>query len=209
MTFHARGKEFKRQMIEEGAYQLFSSRTYESVTVEDLARHLGCGKGTIYRYFENKDHLLSKLVASGLSQLCDDMKTDCVNNPDVMEAMKRYLSLQYHFFLAYNTILSSWSRRRLEMAIKPEWYDEIQTLLNLKVKMLAGILDRGIEEGIIMKVNSGQLASLLESLVRDATFFPFSESRPRNQDEDGMLDLMTAIFIKGIMSEGVKMENPG
>jgi hypothetical protein len=71
------------------------------------------------------------------------------------------------------------------MAIKPEWYDEIQTLLNLKVKMLAGILDRGLEEGIIMKVNSGQLASLLESLVRDATFFPFSESRPRNRMRTG------------------------
>ncbi|HWP95327.1 MAG TPA: TetR/AcrR family transcriptional regulator [Syntrophomonadaceae bacterium] len=200
MSYREQNKAFRKQLISEAAFQLLSDKPFELVSVDEIAAQLGCGKGTIYRYFENKDHLLNELVASGLRTLCQDMEERCVQNDDTIQALTNYITLQYHYFRKYNTILSSWSRRKLEQAIRLEWVAEIQTLLDSKVQMLVAILDRGLENKIIAPVDSLELARLLENIVRDATF-PFVEAQPRPRDPNRVLDLMTSIFMNGIKNK--------
>jgi len=50
-------KESKRQQILRTAEKLFTSRKFDEVTTDDIMNAAGVGKGTIYRYFRNKDDL--------------------------------------------------------------------------------------------------------------------------------------------------------
>lgn len=50
-------KEERRQAIINTAWQLFQSRSYESLTMADVAEALQLAKGTVYLYFKTKEEL--------------------------------------------------------------------------------------------------------------------------------------------------------
>ncbi|MHB8542989.1 MAG: TetR/AcrR family transcriptional regulator [Leptospirales bacterium] len=58
-----------RNHIIEQAANLFAERRYDQVTLDDLIRILGIGKGTLYRYFTNKEELYGQILDLGHEQL--------------------------------------------------------------------------------------------------------------------------------------------
>lgn len=46
-----------RELIVDGALELFFERGYDATTMEDIAGHVGIGISTLYRYFPTKDQL--------------------------------------------------------------------------------------------------------------------------------------------------------
>lgn len=49
-------------MILGAGEQLFGTRRYDEITMEEVARQAGVGKGTLYRYFSGKEALLSAVL---------------------------------------------------------------------------------------------------------------------------------------------------
>lgn len=58
--------EIRAYIIEE-ADKLFCQFGFKSVTMDDIAKHLGMSKKTIYRHFSDKDELVSLLIAEKIS----------------------------------------------------------------------------------------------------------------------------------------------
>ena len=56
------GKEVRRRAFLEAGYELFSQKSIESVTLEDVAQASGYGVATLYRYFGNKSGLLLEIA---------------------------------------------------------------------------------------------------------------------------------------------------
>lgn len=52
------------------AEELFTSRRFHEITLDEVAERAGVGKGTIYRYFRDKDDLFFQVVDAGFDQLC-------------------------------------------------------------------------------------------------------------------------------------------
>jgi len=50
--------------------KLFTSRRFHKITVDDVAQAAQVGKGTIYRYFQNKDDLFSQTAPALFSGAC-------------------------------------------------------------------------------------------------------------------------------------------
>jgi AcrR family transcriptional regulator len=72
----------RREVIEEHlldvAAQCFASTGYRQTTLEEIARHAGVAKASMYRYFENKQELLAKIfikVATTFARVCS--RTRC------------------------------------------------------------------------------------------------------------------------------------
>jgi AcrR family transcriptional regulator len=61
----------KKAAILKVAEKLFTSRPFHEVTVEDVAKAAKVGKGTIYKYFADKDELFFNVVTSGPDELCE------------------------------------------------------------------------------------------------------------------------------------------
>jgi AcrR family transcriptional regulator len=55
----------------EAASQLFAGQRFHEVRMEDIAAAAGVGKGTLYRYFSDKEDLYRALLARAAQQIMD------------------------------------------------------------------------------------------------------------------------------------------
>jgi AcrR family transcriptional regulator len=63
--------EQRRAEILEAALTLFSSKGFHETTMEEVANAAGVAKGTIYLYFQSKEHLLLALKRDFMQGLTD------------------------------------------------------------------------------------------------------------------------------------------
>lgn len=64
-------KRDRRVEIMAAAEKLFTSRRYHEITLDDVVHQAHVGKGTVYRYFRNKDDLFFQTATRGSEELCD------------------------------------------------------------------------------------------------------------------------------------------
>jgi AcrR family transcriptional regulator len=81
--------ERNRQRILESARELFTERGL-GVTLNDIARHSGCGVGTVYRRFPDKEQLIDALFEERLAELVA-LAEEARANPDPWEGMIGFL----------------------------------------------------------------------------------------------------------------------
>ncbi|NLO31596.1 MAG: TetR/AcrR family transcriptional regulator [Methanosarcina mazei] len=72
-----REKEQRKTEIIDAAESLFFSRSYEEVSMEDIAREVELNKATIYLYFKNKEALYATIVLRGIDIL-KEKYTECM-----------------------------------------------------------------------------------------------------------------------------------
>lgn len=53
----------KRTNILDAAYELFTSKSFSSTTIDDVVRKAGIAKGTFYLYFKDKYDLMDRIIA--------------------------------------------------------------------------------------------------------------------------------------------------
>jgi len=59
----------KRQAILQAAEQLFQSKRFDEVTLDEVAASASVGKGTIYLYFRDKEDLFHQLAEDGFREI--------------------------------------------------------------------------------------------------------------------------------------------
>jgi TetR/AcrR family transcriptional regulator, fatty acid metabolism regulator protein len=73
------------QQILDAAAQLFAKHRYHEVRMDDIAEHAGVAKGTVYRYYHDKEDLYAALTKHGISRLLEQSKTT-IAGPGTAEA---------------------------------------------------------------------------------------------------------------------------
>ena len=73
-----REREQRRTDIVDAAGMLFFSRTYEEVSMDDIAREVELNKATIYLYFESKEALFATIVLRGV-RILEEKFTECMD----------------------------------------------------------------------------------------------------------------------------------
>ncbi|NOY82384.1 MAG: TetR/AcrR family transcriptional regulator [Kiritimatiellaeota bacterium] len=140
----------KRKQIMDAAESLFSSRRFHEITVEEIARKAGVGKGTIYRYFQDKDALFFEVVASGYDQLYAVIEEVAESGED----FKRML-------LRVSERISEFHRRRLQwiqmghgdgkrlFGAHGKWRNLWTARFARLVEAVSAILVRGRDQGLL------------------------------------------------------------
>ena len=72
-----REKEQRKTGIIDAAERLFFSRSYEDVSMEDIAHEVELNKATIYLYFKNKETLFATIVLRGI-RILKEKYTECM-----------------------------------------------------------------------------------------------------------------------------------
>lgn len=72
-----REKEQRKTEIIDAAESLFFSRSYEDVSMDEIAREVELNKATIYLYFKNKETLFATIVLRGIEILIEKY-TECM-----------------------------------------------------------------------------------------------------------------------------------
>lgn len=82
-----------KQKIYECARQLFSTRHYSTVSVEDITRAAGVSKGTFFVHFPSKDALIATLIADNTTDIDLDYKNFLDSLPPDLPTSKKMVAL--------------------------------------------------------------------------------------------------------------------
>ena len=63
-------KENKRELILNALEELLPGKRFHEITLDEVARTAGVGKGTIYLYFHDKDELFAEMVCYRMGSNC-------------------------------------------------------------------------------------------------------------------------------------------
>lgn len=88
-------KEQKRKEIALACKTLFIEKGINKLTIAEIAKTAGVGKGTIYEYFSNKEEIVFEIVGT-LMQIHNAKKEQKIQNAEgIQEKMKIFFSFFY------------------------------------------------------------------------------------------------------------------
>src|SRR6202142_4331063 len=177
-----RRKAERPQEILEAAFFEFSRNGYATTTLDQIAEYAGVTKGTIYVYFENKEHLFISMVREITKTTLDTVHQMFENHESSTAEL-----LRAQFSFIYQHIVEDKRRREVVRmliaeaprfpALADRYHDEI---LRPCLDMLKQAIQRGIDRGEIRNtsiINSPQVVIAPIALV-DLWMMLFDDRKP-------------------------------
>ena len=158
----------KKNQIMQAVEKLLVSKRLHEITTDDVAQCAHVGKGTLYRYFNDKDDLLFETAVHGFSELCEilDQHADLSGDfhaqlSSVCDQILHFMGRRRQLFRALHSEEARAYWQRAEY--RERWLASRQRLLS----SLERILDAGVARGAIRRdIPAGALAAVLLGLVR-------------------------------------------
>jgi AcrR family transcriptional regulator len=129
-----------RELILEGARVLFFKYGIKSVTMDDIAKHLGMSKKTIYQFFEDKSEVIKTLIEKTMSSnRCefDDIGERSQNAVEEMWGMMIHLGAMF-----------SKMNPNLFYDLQKYHPESWQLFRNFKEKFILETVEKNIKKGI-------------------------------------------------------------
>ncbi len=159
-----REKEKRRRKILDAAKQLFFEKGFMAATMDQIARTVELGKGTLYLYFKNKEELYISLLVEGMAILNHALKTagkEKTSWEDKISAMGR---VYYQYSREYNRffhIKFQFQHGEITAGISDELYNECVREGMACLGYLAQAIAEGISAGDIRQKDPMRLAVVL------------------------------------------------
>lgn len=131
--------------IIQGGEELFLKAGIKSVTMDDIATHLGMSKKTIYQFFKDKNELVMALVKKQLQDDEDRMNNIIGQSGNVVEEMINMMKCSEEIFSRINPIVIHDMQK-----YHPDAWKLFQTFkTDVIIHKLEELLEKGIKQGYI------------------------------------------------------------
>ena len=163
------------ERILQGGEELFLSAGIKSVTMDDIARHLGMSKKTIYQFFKDKNELVIALVKKKLQEDEDQMCVIISKSGNVIEEMINMMKCSEEIFSRINPIVIHDMQK-----YHPDAWKEFQNFkADVVIRTMEDLLNKGIKQGYIrpdidVKIIARMRVNQVE-LGFNTTVFPVAE----------------------------------
>jgi len=156
------------ERIIEGGEELFLKAGIKSVTMDDIARHLGISKKTIYHFFKDKNDLVIALVKKKLKEDEDQMAEIISQSGNVIEEMINMMKCSEEIVSRINPIVIHDMQK-----YHPEAWKEFQNFkAEVLVHTMAELLTKGIKQGYIRPEIDVKVISLMRVHQLELGFNP-------------------------------------
>lgn len=163
-----RPDDAKRQAILDTATQLFASRPYHEVRLEDVAAAAHVGKGTLYIYFASKEELYVHLVHAGFAEMATDVERVAASQAtDSWTTLRGIVSALIRFGSRYPDLY----RVMRNHTVSPD-DAEIQLVRRRVSDRIEAVLRDGGQRGDLDDPNPAITAQFILSFVRGALLYP-------------------------------------
>jgi AcrR family transcriptional regulator len=185
----------KKQRIIQAAEQLFRTRRFHEITLDEIAREADVGKGTIYLYFSDKEDLIFQAAVAGFDEMCALLRQSVREGVAFRDGLLRICETISAFFRnrrpLFRIILSE-SSRAMESrgaGLRQRWQERRKTM----TEAVAAVIERGVASGEIRRdIPPEILAEFLLGMLRTRSWE--LEDRPESQRSHA---LMVNLFTKG------------
>ena len=179
----------------QAAEQLFRTRQFHEITLDEVARVADVGKGTIYLYFSDKEDLFFQTAVTGYDEMCKLLLQNAANELNFGETLLQTCRTISDFFRRrrplFRMILSE-GARALESGggLRERWLEHRKSMR----QAVASIIARGIESGDVRsKLPAEVLAEYLLSMLRTRAWE--LEDQPETLRTDASI---VELFIHGV-----------
>lgn len=163
----------RREEIMRVVERLLAGRRFHELTLDEVAEAAQVGKGTIYRYFSDKDDLFFQTATAGFDELCAILRRPIADLASFEARLETCCQQVVRFFQRRRQLMQlmqdeeariHWFRPR----IRQRWLEKRRSL----VDALAGILAEGVADGSLApapspRAQSTLLLGLLRAWVRE------------------------------------------
>jgi AcrR family transcriptional regulator len=161
--------------IIQGGEDLFLQAGIKSVTMDDIAKHLGMSKKTIYHFFNDKNDLVIALVRKKLEEDECQINNIIEESANVMEEMINMMKCSEDIFGRINPIVI----HDLQKYHPDAWAEFQRFKADVLVKTLEELLIKGIKQGFIRpEIDVKILAKMRVNQVEmgfNASIFPIAQ----------------------------------
>ncbi len=190
-----------REAIVRGAAEVFSKHEFHEVLTDDIAAHVGVGKGTLYRYFRSKEELYLAAIGDGLRELHASVTAVLAQPSPLVPTIER---------LAHTLIDYFWDKRdffvlmhRLEPKLKAKERAEWRQRRDEIVDMLRRRIDQAVQRGEIPRVSSRVATEALLGMIRGACVYRQGSDRPQE-----VARTISRLFLSGLLGGDSRSQSP-
>jgi AcrR family transcriptional regulator len=94
-------RENIKDSILDAADRLLARHGYRKMTIEDLAREVGIGKGTVYLYFPSKEAIVLSYVDRIFNRLLENLRKIAAKETEISYRIKEMLIARVQLFFDY------------------------------------------------------------------------------------------------------------
>ncbi len=164
---HARRRARKRSQILDTASRIFGRRVYHLVTMDEIARESHVGKGTLYRYFLSKEDLYLAIVDEAFGLLIRRLEAERAAAAPPATALRRMIEAIVDTFTRHLPFFRLAHRGEGRLFVRKK--QVLQARRAHIARLLAEVLDRGVEAGTFRKVDRTLAPSMLIGMVWGTT----------------------------------------
>ena len=183
-------REDIRDLILDAADRLLARYGYNKMTMEDLAREVGVGKGTIYIHFNSKEEVALSRIDRVIERLKAELERVAQSNEPPVTRLRRMLLLRViyrfdsvqHYTESINQVMA---------AIRPALLERRKQYFEAEARILAKVLKEGRQTGDFVFKDAQATARAL--LTATNSLLPYSLS-PRELGERDSLEQQTALI---------------
>ncbi len=152
-------KAKKREQILEVAANLFSSKNYHEVMMDDVARLTNIAKGTVYNYFESKEELYFTIMSSKLNNLDTSLREKIFGEISCVESLHSYVIHLYMFMMKYQSFFLMYQKEYLNT--ENDFCEQLKSHNEDLKSILKGILRKGIRNKQFRNLNEDFAVKLI------------------------------------------------
>lgn len=184
-------REDIRDLILDAADRLLARYGYQKMTIDDLAREVGIGKGTVYLHFSSKEQIALSRIDRVIERLSAELKALAAGDQEPAAQLRAMLMLRViyrfdsvqHYTESLNQVLA---------AIRPALLDRRKTYFETEARIIAQVLKAGRRRGDFFFKDAMTTARAL--LTATNSLLPYSLS-PRELGKREELKQQTALIV--------------
>ena len=188
-------KQIDRQTrILQSASKFFSQKRFDQVLMEDVAQNAGVGKGTLYRYFRDKEDLHSAVVFDAIAKLKKELRNRTSEVLDPLERLRAsvwaivsFLNRNRNFFRLMGAEGGRSRGRKTEY--RKRWWRERGELIGI----IGEVLRFGADTGNFDIRHTETEAQILLGMIRSTMRFNGDKLKV-----DEMVEEILRIFLHGV-----------
>ena len=192
---------FRTREILAAARSLLEQRGPEAMTMEEIAAAAGVAKGTVYLYFQSKDHLIQALIARVGENLIQDVEASLEAPGTPPEKLIRMVSVLLEYLNRERLLFPIYARELLqgEQGSREGFRRRYQELEEQFVALVTRLFAEGIAAGHFIPANPRLLTFLIRGLVRATGYYQKSEGQADAAQE--ALPVILTLISSGLIRE--------
>jgi len=183
--------EAKNKQIIDVAIDMFSRKGFQQTTVQEIAEAAGVGKGTIYRFFESKEDLVSSLVEFAIDDVARAIREAIRDLTDPVEKLRTIITTEVDYYDQHRNLAKFLVREVL--GYRSTFEEHVKRIWSKRGTIVEEVVREGVASQAFKPIDPETAAASLEGMILATVIYWFmiSDSFPKERIRE---DIFTMVF---------------